>query len=212
MADKLTTKQQLFVEYYLQNPNGVEAAKKAGYKGNNKQLSVVAAENLAKPSIANHVKQRITDEVMTSNEVLQRLSKQARASVLDLLDDKGDFDIKDVRKRGVADLVKKIKVTQNVLGDKTYEYEVHDAQAALVHLGKYHKLFDRAGDTNINIAPIAGTDAAILFLREAVQQAGPERAVKLLGEWKFDGVTDAAKEKAIELVLQGGVYGVEKSS
>lgn len=65
-------------------------------------------------------------------------------------------------------------------------------------------------DVSGTFAPIAGTDAAIMFLSEAVKQAGPEQAVRLLGEWKPDGVTDAAKEKAIELVLQGGVYGVKE--
>lgn len=61
-------------------------------------------------------------------------------------------------------------------------------------------------ETTVNFAPIAGTDAAIMFLREAVQQAGPDDAVKLLGEWKREGVTDAAKKVAIEMVLQDGVY------
>lgn len=65
-------------------------------------------------------------------------------------------------------------------------------------------------ETTVNFAPIAGTDAAIMFLSEAVKQAGPEQAVKLLGEWKPDGVTDAAKEIAIETVLEGGVYETER--
>ena len=65
-------------------------------------------------------------------------------------------------------------------------------------------------ETTVNFAPIAGTDAAILFLREAVQQVDAGEARRLLAEWKREGVTDAAKEIAIETVLEGGVYEAEE--
>lgn len=48
----LTFKQEKFVQTYVLNGgNGTDAARQAGYKGNDKTLSVVAVENLAKPSI-----------------------------------------------------------------------------------------------------------------------------------------------------------------
>ena len=51
MADKLTPKQALFVSEYLKTGNGTEAARRAGYKGNDVTLGQVAAENLKKPQI-----------------------------------------------------------------------------------------------------------------------------------------------------------------
>lgn len=49
---KLTGKQQVFVTEYCNNGyNGFQAAKKAGYKGNDNTLAVVAHENLNKPNI-----------------------------------------------------------------------------------------------------------------------------------------------------------------
>lgn len=75
--DKLTTKQQLFVEAYLRNPNGVQAAKAAGYKGNDKTLSVVASENLAKPCISARLEKRIEEAIITTDEVLRGVKKIA---------------------------------------------------------------------------------------------------------------------------------------
>lgn len=66
----LTTKQKLFVENYLINPNATEAARKAGYKGNDVTLASVGAENLRKPQIAELLNERVEDAIITANEVL----------------------------------------------------------------------------------------------------------------------------------------------
>ena len=55
-AKKLTTKQQRFVDFY--DGNATQAAKDAGYKGNDKTLQTVGKENLLKPLIAEAVKFR----------------------------------------------------------------------------------------------------------------------------------------------------------
>lgn len=56
MTRELTTKQRRFVEAYADN--GTEAARLAGYKGNDDTLRQVAAENLAKPHIAETIQKR----------------------------------------------------------------------------------------------------------------------------------------------------------
>ena len=50
---KLTPKQDLFVRYYTGecNFNGTDAARRAGYKGDAHQLTVISAQNLAKLSV-----------------------------------------------------------------------------------------------------------------------------------------------------------------
>lgn len=75
---KLTYKQQLFVEAYLSNPNATEAARVAGYKGNDVTLGAVGAENLKKPQIALAVKKRIENAVMSADEVLAELAEIAK--------------------------------------------------------------------------------------------------------------------------------------
>ena len=47
---KLTPKQKLFAEYYIQSGNATEAAKKAGYSA--KAARQIGTENLAKQSIS----------------------------------------------------------------------------------------------------------------------------------------------------------------
>ncbi len=59
MAEKkLTPKQAIFVSEYLKTGNATEAARKAGYKGNDVTLGAVGAENLKKPHIAVAIKEK----------------------------------------------------------------------------------------------------------------------------------------------------------
>lgn len=63
MLETLTLKQNAFIRYLTDTTNkttynnGLESARAAGYKGNDRTLTVVASENLTKPDI----KQAITD-------------------------------------------------------------------------------------------------------------------------------------------------------
>src|SRR5690349_16476460 len=57
VARSLTMKQRKFIAAYIGQANGnaTEAARIAGYKGTDKALSVVGADNLVKPSIQNEL-------------------------------------------------------------------------------------------------------------------------------------------------------------
>ncbi len=62
----LTTKQQLFINHYLANgANGVQAARSAGYKGNDATLSAVSKENLRKPLITAEI-EKAQEEIKSS--------------------------------------------------------------------------------------------------------------------------------------------------
>jgi phage terminase small subunit len=71
MERKLTVKQQAFVDNY--DGNATEAARKAGYKGNNDVLAHVGRKNLSLPHIWNAIQKRIKkpDKVILSREELQ---------------------------------------------------------------------------------------------------------------------------------------------
>jgi hypothetical protein len=73
---KLTTKQRLFVEYFVGEASGNAslAAKLAGYKGSNETLRAVGAENLAKPHLAALCQRRVTEAALSSDRVLSELS------------------------------------------------------------------------------------------------------------------------------------------
>jgi phage terminase small subunit len=115
----LTTKQRLFVEAYLANPNATEAARRAGYKGNDVTLGAVGGENLRKPLIAALISERVEKAVMSADEVLQRLTEHATASLADLLDDAGHFDLEKAKREGKDHLMKKLKVRRNITTSST---------------------------------------------------------------------------------------------
>lgn len=79
MAEKkLTTKQKLFVEYYLANPNATQAAIKAGYS--EKTAKSQGQRLLTNVDIANRVSQRVETAVMSADEVLLELSNIAKSA------------------------------------------------------------------------------------------------------------------------------------
>ncbi len=82
---KLTKKQKAFCEYYIQTANGRQSAISAGYS--EKSAGVIAAENLAKPYLAEYISKRtkpIEDKLIaTSDEVMLFFSKSMRGEVKD---------------------------------------------------------------------------------------------------------------------------------
>lgn len=71
----MTPKQKAFADYYIQTGNATEAAKKAGYSGNNITLGAVGAENLKKPRIAEYIAEKMKPtegkRIATAEEVMQ---------------------------------------------------------------------------------------------------------------------------------------------
>ena len=135
MARKLTDKQKMFVEAYLETLNATEAARRAKYKGNGKTLAAVGYENLRKPHIREEIDKRLKEQIMSADEVLFRLTEQARSAHADYMTPQGP-DMNALVKGNKSHLIKKYK------RDNTgVTIEFYDAQSALVHLGKYHTLF-----------------------------------------------------------------------
>lgn len=169
----LTGKQQAFINAYLSNGfNATEAARQAGYEGNDNVLGVTGHENLRIPKIASIVQERLNEAAMSANEVLARLSKIARGEVTDFLDDEGRFDLKSARRLQKAGLLKKVKskrtskqidaltedereTLETSLISEEVEFELYSAHEALRDLGKYHKLLsDRQEISGLNGGPI----------------------------------------------------------
>lgn len=134
----LTNKQQLFIEHYLTCLNAAEAARRAGYSA--KSAYAIGSENLTKPEIATAIEARLKEVAMSADEVLRRLADQARATLEDFIsegEEGPDVDLEKARAAGKMHLLKKFKVDK----DGAISIELHDPQAALVHLGRYHALF-----------------------------------------------------------------------
>lgn len=93
MTDKLTPKQKAFCEEYVKNGgNGTQAARDAGYKGNNNTLHTVAIENLLKPTLLAYISELQAEAakkskrtIMDLSEIQERRSAIARGEVSDSL-------------------------------------------------------------------------------------------------------------------------------
>lgn len=139
MAEKLTAKQQAFINAYLANGfNATQAAIEAGYS--EKTAYSIGSENLRKPEIKSVIDEALTAFAMPASEVLARLSEHARGTMADFLDENREtLDLAKADRASRLHLVKKF--THNV-GKETenISIELYDAQAALVQLAKVHGL------------------------------------------------------------------------
>lgn len=172
----LSAKQQLFVDEYLQCLNATQAALRAGYS--KKTAHAIGWENLRKPEISEAIDQRLQESAMSANEVIARLTEHASGDMGDFwsIQDNGD-PVLDLT-GGKLRLIKKMKVktTSRTISDIDYvttevDFELYDAQAALVHLGKYHKLFaDRTEISGPDGGPIeTKQDLSTLTIDELLQ-------------------------------------------
>lgn len=156
----LSPKQKAFVSEYLIDFNATRAAQRAGYKGDDNTLAVTGHDLLRNPKIEEIVSRRLSERAMMADEVLMRLGEQARGNMADFIkfDDDGNphFDLQAAERADKLRLAKKLKIKtrswlEPVIGgdddekmevtETTTEFELYDAQAALVHIGKHHRLF-----------------------------------------------------------------------
>lgn len=134
----LTAKQQAFVEHYLQCWNASRAARLAGYS--EKTAYSQGARLLKNVEVQAAISARLDELKMSADEVLLRLADQARATMDDFLDpERGEVDLARAAARGKLHLVKKFSRSTGKV--ETVTIELHDAQAALVQIGRHHKLF-----------------------------------------------------------------------
>lgn len=158
MAEGLTNKQQAFIEEYLAcGFNASEAARRAGYTG---KPNVVGPRLLANVSIQATIRQALADRAMPADEVLARLAEHARGNIGAFIATNDDgvpsgFSLSNDRP---LHMVKKVTVTE-----KGWSFEMYDAQAALVHLGKHHGLFTNDDDDWRKALAQLGYNAADLF-------------------------------------------------
>lgn len=141
----LTAKQQRFLEHYLIHLNATEAARLARYAHPNKR----GPELLKNAQIAAAIDERMKEIAMSANEVLVRLTRIARGDLSQYISQDG-LDLERLKAEGDGGLLHKYKQTKRTTRkedrDEVIELEhlaveLYPADAALVHLGRYHRLF-----------------------------------------------------------------------
>jgi phage terminase small subunit len=157
----LSNKKRVFIEEYLTCWNATEAARRAGYTYPNKQ----GPRLLVDVGIKAEIEQRISEKAMSADEVLTRLAEHARGDMGDFLDISSmgfQVDLSLAKEKGLTHLIKKVKqrttTTLPKEGVETetsdIEIELYDAQAALVHIGRNHKLFTDKTDITSDGQPV----------------------------------------------------------
>ena len=146
---RLSAKRRAFVEEYLSCWNASEAARRAGYAHPRRQGSRL----LSFVDIQALIKARLAEKAMSADEALTRLAEQGRGGWTEYLLEDGSIDLARLLEDGKGHLVKGTKWDRQ--GNLVVEF--YDAQAALVHIGRHHKLFtDRK---ELDLAPDLKTDA-----------------------------------------------------
>lgn len=170
MAQKLTAKQQAFVNHYVICRNATEAAIKAGYS--ERSARFIGSENLTKPYIQESITERTKALTMSADEALMRLTAQARGTMKDFLrfDEYGDpvidlsiIDTDDSK----AAIIKSVNVTKTrkirrgkASADDddstdideeviTVKFDLYDAQSALKEIIKLNRLDNDQATDNI---------------------------------------------------------------
>jgi phage terminase small subunit len=161
----LTDKQQVFVAEYIKDFNLTRAAIAAGYSP--RSAHTIGWENIRKPEIAEEIEKVIADRCMTKTEVLTRLAEHARGDIGDfvILRNNGTpcFDFGTAIEQNKMRLIKKLKTKTRsyVIKDDDedgtpvtevdVEFELYDAQSALVQIGRHHKLFTDKQEIDLNV-------------------------------------------------------------
>lgn len=156
---QLNRKWKAFVEEYLRlNWNGTRAYKAIyGEHLSDETAAPRASKLLRNDKIKDYLSQRIAERAMGADEVLARLGEHARVDIGDFYEPgTNTVNMRRARELGLTKLIKKVKQTVKTTEDEEIiftEIELVDGQAALVHLGRHHKLFTDVVDntTTLNI-------------------------------------------------------------
>lgn len=173
---QLSDKQRLWIEFYCGESrcNATDAARRAGYAD-----PEVAGWRLKQNwAIMREVEQVLTSRTLSSVEVLARLTQHANGTLAHFLTPFGTIDLNTPEAQANLHLLKKVKVTHRTGGkdsdrwsETTTEIELHDPQAALMQLGKFHTVFDERNEERDMGLVKAFLDGLPEGLREGVAQA-----------------------------------------
>lgn len=161
----LSPKHQQFVNEYLTCWVATEAYQRVYKKSSYESAQASASELLGNPNILQEIQRRIDEHAMRADEVLARLAEHARGDMDDYLNDDGGIDLQKARKARRTRLLKKVSTRRVVrtkddeeIEDTTTSIELYDAQAALVQLGKHHKLFTDKQELDVKGAILVTVD------------------------------------------------------
>lgn len=187
---RFTDKEWAFIGFYMQSLNGTQAAIEAKYSKNT--AAQIAYENLRKPHIREEIDRRMREHAMQPDEILYRLTEQARADMADFIRpgySLGWIDLERAREMGITHLIKEFKRDK----DGAVQIKLYDAQAALVHLAKLHAMFAD------HVVIEDWRSQAIADIRDGNLQYGP-----LVEAFDADLATQLFREAGLPIPIEQG--------
>lgn len=150
---RLTPKQRVFVDKYVQCFNASKAAREAGYK-DNANLHTNATKLLQNTTIQTAIQERLADVHMSADEALKLMADIARGDIAQLMDVSSvgfNLDMAKAKELGLTKLIKKVKQkTTTYIAKKEseedrevteLEIELYNAQDAVRDVLKVHGRF-----------------------------------------------------------------------
>jgi len=143
---QLTLKHQQFCNLYVTYWNGRKAYHEVYPAVTDNTARVQASKLLMTPAMKEAVTEVARTKVMGKDEVLARINAIAEINVEEFTNDKGDIDIRLLKKVGAGYMIKSISDTK--FGKHIH---LHDQFKALETLAKIHKMFDDNTTVTVNI-------------------------------------------------------------
>lgn len=139
----LTGKMKKWADAYLETLNKTEAARRAGYGGNDADLANIGYQNYRKLEIQAYLKDQLDKMAMSAEEAIARLGDMASSSHADFAEVNLREDLKGHPK---AHLVKTVitDVYEDKMGKVHHKLrlELYDAQSAILNVLKIHGKFN----------------------------------------------------------------------
>ena len=178
----LTPRHQKFVEFYCMWHNTSRAYRAAF--GETPTAGVAGFALIRKPKIKEAIAKYMTEQAMSREEVINRLSQIARGSLepfVQARDGKLYIDLSDPECIMAFPLLKHLRQTERKIPQKSggpivvtqTDVEIHDALKALTHMGRVHGIFvDKTEVTGAGGGPILVEDVTVVRNRIANRLAG----------------------------------------
>jgi phage terminase small subunit len=132
--DELRPEWRAFINHYVTSGyNITESAIAAGYSP--KSAHVTGSRLLKNAKIRSAIDAHLATHAMRADEIMARLSAQARGDMSDFINAKGEIDLEQARARGVLHRVKEIRQERVGATLVRTTLKLYDVQGALVKLG-----------------------------------------------------------------------------
>jgi hypothetical protein len=139
---------------------------------------------LTNPDVSAEITLRLKANQLSSDEVLQRISEQARGEYAKYIQPDGWVNIAGMVEDGKAHLIKSVQKVVKTYKDGQDEYTTitfHDGQKALALMGKHHALFtDKVQVQDWRSELVELVKSGKISLQELRQEMGDELAKELI--------------------------------